>query len=139
MDTLAVAYGVLLNRRELRDTLIDQPRMLASAERGHGRGHQLMNLTRRLPRLLSKGRGGRRNGRHQWHLAPPTTERSYRREGCGTSNPLDDYGPPQVGSPVSASSADSTVVAAGSSWAYWPWTEKEVVSACSRPISTPNA
>ena len=25
MDTLAVAYGVLLNRRELRDTLIDQP------------------------------------------------------------------------------------------------------------------
>src|SRR6266702_7886094 len=76
--------------------------MLASAERGHGRGHQLMNLTRRLARLLSKGRGGRRNGRHQWHPAPPTTERSYRREGCGTSNPLDDYGPPQVGSPVSA-------------------------------------
>ena len=61
-----------------------------------------MNLTRRLPRLLSKGRGGRRNGRHQWHPAPRTTERSYRREGCGTSNPLDDYGPPQVGSPVSA-------------------------------------
>ena len=25
MDNLAVAYGVLLNRRELRDTLIDQP------------------------------------------------------------------------------------------------------------------
>jgi len=61
-----------------------------------------MNLTRRLARLLSKGRGGRRNGRHQWHPA-----RLRRRDRIGgkvaaPQNPLDDYGPPQVGSPVSA-------------------------------------
>ena len=68
MDDLTVAYGVLLHRRELRDTLLGEPEGSPARSVAIGRRHTLAKLIRRLPRLLE--RTGRRPAEQRLPAAP---------------------------------------------------------------------
>jgi hypothetical protein len=54
MDDLTVAYGVLLHRRELRDTLRGEPEGSPAGSVAIGRSHSLAQLIYRLPGLLEQ-------------------------------------------------------------------------------------